>query len=37
MSFSPKQINAWRLISGGVGINWESIDEDMLVNSLLRG
>ena len=27
----------WCLIGGGVGINWASIDEDILVESLLRG
>jgi hypothetical protein len=32
----PKQRKAWRLIGGGVGIHWESIDEDILVESLLR-
>ena len=34
---TPKQKKAWRLIGGGVGIHWESIDEDILVDSLLRG
>lgn len=34
---SPKQRKAWRLIGGGVGIHWESLDEDILVDSLLRG
>ena len=33
---TPKQRKAWRLIGGGVGIHWESIDEDILVESLLR-
>jgi hypothetical protein len=26
----------WRLISGGVGIHWDEIDEDISVRSLLR-
>ncbi len=26
----------WRLIGGGVGIHWESVDEDISVESLLR-
>lgn len=34
---SPKQRKKWRLIGGGVGIHWEGIDEDILVESLLRG
>lgn len=33
---TPKQRKAWRLIGGGVGIHWESLDEDILVESLLR-
>ena len=34
---SGKQRKSWRLIGGGVGIHWESLDEDILVESLLRG
>jgi hypothetical protein len=34
---SAKQKKKWRLIGGGVGIHWEGIDEDILVESLLRG
>ena len=30
------QRKKWRLIGGGVGIHWESVDEDILVHSLLR-
>ncbi len=26
----------WRLIGGGIGIHWESVDEDISVESLLR-
>ena len=33
---TPAQRNDWRLIGGGVGIHWESIDEDLSVESLLR-
>ena len=33
---SAKQRKDWRLIGGGVGIHWSSIDEDILVESLLR-
>ncbi len=28
--------NNWRLIGGGIGIHWESVDEDISVESLLR-
>lgn len=27
----------WRLIGGGVGIRWESLDEDLSVRGLLSG
>jgi len=30
------QRNHWRLIGGGVGVHWPSIDEDISVASLLR-
>jgi hypothetical protein len=33
---SPKERKNWRLIGGGLGIHWESIDEDVSVESLLR-
>jgi hypothetical protein len=33
---APEQRASWRLIGGGVGIHWESIDEDISVESLLR-
>jgi hypothetical protein len=32
---TPAQRTDWRLIGRGVGINWESIDEDISVRSLL--
>ena len=31
-----KQRAGWELIGGGIGIHWESIDEDILVASLLQ-
>lgn len=34
---TPAQKKRWRLIGGGVGIHWEALDEDILVESLLRG
>ncbi len=29
------QLNGWRLIGNGIGIHWESIDEDISVSALL--
>jgi hypothetical protein len=34
---TTKQRKKWRLIGGGVGIHWDALDEDILVESLLRG
>jgi hypothetical protein len=33
---SPKERKNWRLIGGGLGIHWVSLDEDISVESLLR-
>jgi hypothetical protein len=33
---TPEQRQEWRLIGGGVGVHWESVDEDISVESLLR-
>jgi Protein of unknown function (DUF2442) len=33
---TPKQRQEWELIGGGIGIHWESIDEDISVASLLE-
>jgi hypothetical protein len=33
---TPKERKNWRLIGGGLGIHWESLDEDVSVESLLR-
>ena len=33
---TPKQRTDWELIGGGVGIHWESVDEDISVASLLQ-
>jgi len=35
-SATPAQRKNWRLISRGVGIHWEEIDEDISVRRLLR-
>lgn len=36
-SASPEVRQAWRLIGRGVGIHWESLDEDLSVRGLLLG
>ncbi len=33
---SPEQRKEWRLIARGIGIHWESVDEDIAVSTLLR-
>ncbi|MBI2998440.1 MAG: DUF2442 domain-containing protein [Deltaproteobacteria bacterium] len=33
---TPKQRADWELIGGGIGVHWESIDEDISVAGLLR-
>ena len=35
-SATTQERKNWRLIGGGIGIHWESIDEDISVESLLR-
>lgn len=35
-SASSKELKNWRLIGGGLGIHWESLDEDVSVENLLR-
>lgn len=32
---SQEQLNDWRFIGNGVGIHWESIDEDISIAALL--
>jgi hypothetical protein len=32
---SKEQLNEWRLIGNGVGIHWDSIDEDLSISALL--
>jgi hypothetical protein len=32
---SEEQLNEWRLIGNGVGIHWESLDEDISISALL--
>jgi hypothetical protein len=33
---SSEQRKEWRLIARGIGIHWESVDEDIAVSTLLR-
>lgn len=37
LAATPSQRADWRLIVGGEGIRWESLDEDLSVRGLLRG
>jgi hypothetical protein len=37
LTATPSQRADWRLIGGGEGIRWESLDEDLSVRGLLRG
>ena len=37
LAATPPQRADWRLIGGGEGIRWESLDEDLSVRGLLRG
>lgn len=32
---TEEQLNDWRLIGNGIGIHWETIDEDISVSALL--
>ena len=34
---SQKEKNNWRFIGGGIGIHWNAIDEDISIESLLKG
>ncbi len=33
---SVKQLNAWRLISGGVGVSWEKLNEDLSIKGFIK-
>jgi len=37
LAATPEQRAGWRLIGRGEGIRWESLDEDLSVQGLLRG
>lgn len=34
---SEKDQNNWRLIGRGIGVHWPEIDEDIAVNTLMKG
>ena len=36
LAATRKQRDDWELIGGGIGIHWESVDEDISVASLLQ-
>jgi len=36
VSASKRELKKWELIGGGIGIHWETLDEDISVASLLR-
>jgi hypothetical protein len=33
---SEKNLNEWRLISGGIGISWEKLNEDLSLKGFLK-
>jgi hypothetical protein len=35
-SASPEQREKWRFVSGGIGIHWPDLDEDISVAALLK-
>ncbi len=37
MHGTPEERSNWRLIGGGVGIHWPTLDEDISVRNLLAG
>ena len=37
LAATPTQRADWRLIGGGEGVRWESLDEDLSVRGLLKG
>ena len=37
LAATPTQRADWRLIGGGKGVRWESLDEDLSVRGLLKG
>lgn len=33
---AEKELNDWRFIGDGIGIHWETLDEDLSVDGILR-
>ena len=33
---TQKQLDNWRLIAGGVGVNWEELDEDLSLKGFIN-
>ena len=37
LNATPKQRSQWEICGGGYGLHWESIDEDLSIEGMLRG
>lgn len=37
LNATPEQRSQWEICGGGYGLHWESIDEDLSVEGMLRG
>lgn len=37
LNASPEQLAQWEICGGGYGIHWESLDEDLSTEGMLRG
>ncbi len=35
-SATQEQLNSWRLISGGVGVCWDDLDEDLSIKGFIK-
>jgi len=33
---TPKQLDNWELINGGIGIRWDELDEDLSIKGLIK-
>ena len=37
LNATPEQRSQWEICGGGYGLHWESIDEDLSIEGMLRG
>lgn len=37
LTATPEQRSQWEICGGGYGLHWESIDEDLSIEGMLRG